>query len=252
MKQFIQRYELAIFFLLTYLLTWWTAPLMNGAILPQGPMLAALVLASLTAGRAGVRVFWNRLRHFRAGGWYLIGPVILIACTGIGFAINLLVGATLVEIPRLLSMGVLLQLLFFGGQWEEPGWTGYALPKLEERFANRPNGAWIAALVLGIFRAIWHLPLFLNGNLYWFDIFVFSFAFQIIIAWIYWQSGRSVLAVMVFHFVSNLLGAIMSPVFDGTDRLVFQALFMSMAGLVALMLVWLSQTRLNQAKATAM
>ena len=252
MKQILKRYELAVFFLLTYLLSWWAAPLMNGALLPHGPMFAALILSGLTVGRVGIRGFWSRLMHFRAGWWYLIGPAIILAYTVAGFVINLLTGATLVEVPRLLSMGVFLQLLFFGGQWEEPGWTGYALPRLEERFAGRPNGARIAALVLGIFRSIWHLPLFLYGKLYWFDIFLFSFAIQIIIAWLYHRSGGSVPAVMVFHFVSNILGAIMSPVFAGTDRLVFQALFMSLAGLVALALVWLPRTRLKQAKASAM
>lgn len=252
MKQTLKRYELAAFFLLTYLLSWWAAPLMNGALLPHGPMFAALILAGLTEGRAGVRAFWNRLMHFRAGRWYLIGPAIILAYTIVGFFINLLAGATLVEVPRLLAMGVFLQLLFFGGQWEEPGWTGYALPRLEERFANRPHGVWIAALVLGIFRAIWHLPLFLYGKLYWFDIFFFSFAIQIIIAWLYHRSGKSVPAVMVFHFVSNVLGAIMSPVFAGAERMIFQALFMSLAGLVALALIWLSQTRLKPAKAPAM
>jgi hypothetical protein len=252
MKQILKRYELAVFFLLTYLLSWWAAPLMNGALLPHGPMFAALILAGLTAGRKGMREFWQRLIHFRAGRWYLIGPAIIVAYTIVGFVINLLAGATLVEVPRLMAMGVFLQLLFFGGHWEEPGWTGYALPRLEERFDDRPNGAWIAALVLGIFRAIWHLPLFLYGKLYWFDIFLFSFAIQIIIACLYHRSGGSVPAVMVFHFVSNISGAIMSPVFAGTDRMVFQALFMSLAGLTALALIWFSQTRLKQAKASAM
>lgn len=251
MKQFLERYELAVFFLLTYLLSWWSAPLMSGGLLPQGPMFAALILAAMTAGRTGVREFWNRLTHFRAGRWYLIGPAIILAYTGSGFIINLLAGATLVEIPRLLSMGVFLQLLVFGGQWEEPGWTGYALPKLEERFADRPNGMLIAVLVLGVFRSLWHLPLFLYGTLYWFDIFMFSFAIQIIIAWLYHRSGKSVPAVMLFHLVSNLMGAIMSPVFSGTDRLVFQALFMSLAGLIALTLVWFSLARLRQEKAAA-
>ena len=112
MKQILKRYELVIFFLLTYLLSWWAAPLMNGALLPQGPMFAALILSGLTAGRAGVRAFWSRLIHFRAGWWYLIGPVIILAYTVAGFVINLLTGATLVEVPRLLSIGVFLQHLF--------------------------------------------------------------------------------------------------------------------------------------------
>ena len=251
MKNLLKRYELAFFFLLTYLLSWWSVPLMNGALIPQGPMFAAMIMIALTMGRLGWREYWKRLTNWRAGWWYLIGPLVILGYSGIAFVINVLSGATLIEPPHWISMGVFMQLLFFGGQWEEPGWTGYALPKLEERFAKHPNGALIAALVLGVFRALWHLPLFLGGKLYWFDIFVFSFAVQIIIAWLYHRSGRSVPAVMLFHFVSNLMGVILSPVFVGAEQLTFYAIFMSLAVLLAVTIIGISQFKMRQERSTA-
>ena len=244
MKNFLSRYEMVIFFLLTYLLSWWSVPLMNGAIIPHGPVIAAVIMVGLMAGRHGLRDFWQRLTNWRAGWWYLIAPLIIIGYTGIAFTLSLWSGAALAETPHWLAMGTFVQLLFFGGQWEEPGWTGYALPKLQERFANRPNSAWMAALLLGVFRALWHLPLFLAGKIYWFDIFVFSFAFQLIIAWLYDRSGKSVPVVMLFHFVSNILGAILFPAFGGADRVMFYALFMSIAVLLAFALVWFSQLKI--------
>ena len=105
--------------------------------------------------------------------------------------------------------------------------------------------------MLGVFRAIWHLPLFLYGKMYWFDIFVFSFAFQIIIAWLYHRSGKSIPVVMLFHFVSNISGAVMFPVFVGAERLMFYALFMSLAALFALVLVWFSQIKFGEKKVEA-
>ena len=251
MKNLVKRYELAFFFLLTYLLSWWSVPLMNGALIPQGPMFAAMIVIALTMGRLGWREYWKRLTNWRAGWWYLIGPLVILGYSGIAFVINVLSGATLIEPPHWMSMGVFVQLLFFGGQWEEPGWTGYALPQLEERFAKHPNGALMAALVLGVFRALWHLPLFLGGKLYWFDIFVFSFAVQIIIAWLYHRSGRSVPAVMLFHFVSNLMGAILSPVFVGAEQLTFYAIFMSLAVLFAVTIIGISQFKRRQERSTA-
>src|SRR5688572_15253601 len=199
MKQFLKKYELSFFFLLTYVLSWWSVPVLDGALIPQGPFFAALIIIALTMGILGLREYWQRLNNWRAGWWYVIGPAIIVAYIGIAFAINLLLGATPTSLPKI-SAGVFVMLLLFGGHWEEPGWTGYALPKLQERF-----GGLTAALVLGIFRAIWHLPLYLQGKLFWFDIFIFSFAMQIIIAWLYERSGKSVPAVMVFHFASNLL-----------------------------------------------
>src|SRR5258706_11966094 len=247
MKQILNRYEMAFFFLLTYLLSWWSVPLMNGAQIPQGPVFAAIILVALVTGRVVLRKYWQQLTQWRAGWWYLIAPSIIIGYTGIAFVINLLTGATLVQTPHWLTLGTFVQLLFFGGQWEELGWTGYALPKLPERFANRPNGSLIAVLVLGVFRAIWHLPLFLYGKMYGFDIFVFSFAFQIIIAWLYDRSGKSVPVVMLFHFTSNVLGAIMFPVFVGAERLMFYALFVSLALVFALVLVWYTQSKFGNA-----
>ena len=55
MKNFFNRYSLILFFPLTYLLSWWSVPLMNGALIPQGPAFAAIILTGLTFGRQGLR-----------------------------------------------------------------------------------------------------------------------------------------------------------------------------------------------------
>jgi membrane protease YdiL (CAAX protease family) len=57
------------------------------------------------------------------------------------------------------------------------------------------------------------LPLFLYGHIPWFDISIFGFAFQLLIAWMFYRSGGSVLAVMLLHFVSNLMGSFTAPMF---------------------------------------
>ena len=74
MKQILNRYEMAFFFLLTYILSWWSVPLMNGAQIPQGPAFAAIILVALVTGRVGLRKYWQQLTQWRAGWWYLIAP----------------------------------------------------------------------------------------------------------------------------------------------------------------------------------
>jgi len=240
---FLTRYQLPLFFLLTYLLSWWAVPFLNGGLVPQGPAFAAVIVTAMVAGKQGLREFWKRLRNFGNGWAYIAGPAIIFGYQGLAYVINLLLGATVVVSPQIPPMGVWLELLIVGGIWEEIGWSGYALPKLQERFANRPNGPLMAALILGIFRAIWHLPLFMYGTLYWFDILIFEVAAQVIIAWLYNRSGGSVLAIMVFHFTSNLMGAATSSVFNGIDRTNYYALFMGLAALIALVIAWRSQLK---------
>jgi hypothetical protein len=144
-------------------------------------------------------------------------------------------------------MATLLQLLLLGGLWEEPGWSGYALPTLQKRFAGRSNGALLATLGTGVFRAIWHLPLFIYGHIPWYDFLIFSFAFQIMISWLYNGSRGSVLIVMIFHFSSNISGAIMSSVFTGAEMTSYYSLFVTLAWVIALIILWKSNLRLGLA-----
>jgi hypothetical protein len=76
---FIARYQLPIFFFLTYLLSWWSVPFANGGLLPHGPAFAALIIFALTAGRQGMSQLWRRMTNWGAGGWYLIGTAVIVA-----------------------------------------------------------------------------------------------------------------------------------------------------------------------------
>jgi len=78
----------------------------------------------------------------------------------------------------------LLSLVLLGGMWEEPGWTGFALPVLQARHGSRPFGFLRASLVMGLIRAGWHLPLMLVGAIPWFDVLFFSMAVQFLVSWL--------------------------------------------------------------------
>jgi membrane protease YdiL (CAAX protease family) len=59
-----------------------------------------------------------------------------------------------VEYPLFLGFVAL-----FGGGLEEPGWRGYLLPRLQNEYT-----AFVAALVIGVVWAGWHLPLFVLSD----------------------------------------------------------------------------------------
>jgi hypothetical protein len=226
---FLKRYAIVLFFPLAYLLSWWSVlvPQAHGGILPHGPAFAALILIALTEGRAGLSAWWKRITNWRVNWiWYLAAPAILIAFHFGGGLINLLLGATLQPIELATLWPSVILLLFLGGQWEEPGWTAYALPKLQEIFAGRPL---LASAILSVLRATWHLPLMVSGAIPWYDVVFLSIAFQFMISWLYNRTNGSAWIVILFHFTSNILGVVTHQLFTGTDWTRHYILFIAVA-----------------------
>jgi len=81
----------------------------------------------------------------------------------------------------------------------------------------------------------------------WFDILIFTFAFQIMVSWLFNGSRGSVLIVMLFHFSSNVCGAIMSSVFTGAEMTSYYSLFVTLAWVIALVILWKSNLKLGLA-----
>jgi len=115
----------------------------------------------------------------------------------------------------LIETGPLLFFLigFFIGALEEIGWRGYA----QEALQRRISVVW-ASLVIGIFWALWHLPLFFLPGSYQAGLGVgtpafWGFNLAIVVgsplyAWFYNVSGRSVFAPLLFHGLGNVAGEI--------------------------------------------
>jgi membrane protease YdiL (CAAX protease family) len=231
----IKRYPLVTFFILAYALSWWLFPVGGGA-LPHGPMLAAIIVLAFTQGRAGLKALLSQATHRRfAWIWYLIAPGIVLAYSAAAVGLNLLLGAQVspnyepLSVVDLLVTAIICLLLL--GMWEEPGWTGYALPRLR---AGR--SLLLASLILAVFRTLWHLPLFLGGDIPWSDI-VANFAGQIIIAWVYYRTDRGLLPAMLVHFGSNFVNETIFSLFEGVDRFQFEWLQTGLACLIVIGLI---------------
>jgi membrane protease YdiL (CAAX protease family) len=122
-----------------------------------GPMTAAAMVIHLSGGSA--RAWAHDIFHvrFHRGWWlYAVGlPFGIAATASVGFV---LAGHTLdfdLVGEHLAALLPLLAITFFvNGGPEEPGWRGFALPRLQERLTPVQ-----ATLVLGVLWALWHLPL---------------------------------------------------------------------------------------------
>ena len=249
MHSFVRRNPILVFALLAYLFSWWPAPFMGGRILSWGLIFSAWIILAITEGKPGIRNWMQFITHWRAAWyWYLVGPGTIFFYTASAYVINILLGATVIHLPHFPDLTTLLTLLLVGGQWEELGWSGYALPALQERFTRHSNGALLAALVVGSMRMIWHLPLVLSGNIAWFDMVFLSFAIQLIFAWLFNRTGGSIPIIMLAHFVSNLNGSTYSGVFAGLEWTNYYVLFIAIALFTAFGIVWKSRRKLGQKK----
>jgi membrane protease YdiL (CAAX protease family) len=241
----VRHHPLATFFVLAYALSWWAWILYALDLFPNpiasfGPFLAALVVLALTEGKAGIgRLFRRMIRWRVAPGWYAVALLLPAVLAGVAAALNVLLGAqppTPAQLdgwPGLIpTFAVLLLVPGFGGAWEEPGWRGYALPRLQ-----RGRSALVASLILAALIAGWHLPLMVTGQIHYSDI-VLILAAVIVVNWVFNNAKGSVLIVMLLHAANNTVsGSFFSPMFTGADSVRQSWLLALVWGVTAILVV---------------
>lgn len=235
------RWPITTFYLLTLAISW---PL---GLLPPGVSIAAIAVAALIDGRRGVGALLRRVTVWRVGvRWYLVallGPVALLAAAA---SVNVLAGAQVAtEGPLVdwLELGKLFGLQVvgvFAGAWEELGWRGFALPRLLERVSPLA-----ASLGVGVLWAVWHIPLFMSGELPWADaaaLVVLSILFTAVFV----RTKQSVLIAFLMHAAFNAAGGIAVLLFEGSDRVQMYWSMTAVTAVVALAVIsmqarwWLS------------
>jgi membrane protease YdiL (CAAX protease family) len=205
-----RAHRLAVFFALTFLLTWWSWPFFALGLAPTpffacGPLVAALVVIGVTEGRAGYRELGARMIRWRAGWvWWLVAVGTPLVVLAVAAAANVaLWGAPAPVLAGMawsqLALGAAIRFVnpLDGPLGEEPGWRGYALPQLQDRRSPLGSG-----VILGVFVALWHLPLVTSGMLPTVGLPI-TFAITLVYVWLFNRTGGSVLLTMVFHIAQG-------------------------------------------------
>jgi membrane protease YdiL (CAAX protease family) len=183
-----------------------SADLPVGSFIWVTPAIAASILVYRENSTAGVARLLRRSfdhRRIRAKGWYV--PILLLppGIYVLTYGVMRLLGLPLptVHLPLLAGLGMFAA-FFIAGEFEELGWSGYALDPLQARWS-----ALQAAVLLGLVWAAFHMvPLLQHGrSVGWIAWWTLStVALRVLLTWVYNNTGNSVFAVVLMHAMTNL------------------------------------------------
>lgn len=265
MKKYIQEHAVIFYFIAAYAIAWGGVlfvfrneglepyqgeSVLSGKINPNylyvwiamlvAPAIAGILFTLITGGREGIRKLFASLIKWKVSlKWYslaiFIFPVVLL----------LLFLFFSVFSPRFypshmivigLSAGVI------GGFFEEIGWTGFALPKLQQFYSP-----FKAAIILGIIHTFWHLLAdWWGGVNFYKELYVIHFvlwvlcltALRIIITWIYNNTSSLLLAQLTHATFTASQLMFTPPALNATESVVWYMGFVLVVwGIVAAILI---------------
>ena len=179
---------------------------------PFGPTIAGFVLTARTEGKAGVKRLWKRFWNRNLSWKWLLVLLLFFPVKNLilRFSAQVFAGTWqppfgLLEQPWMILPPFIASILN-GGLSEEFGWRGYALPRFQAKW-----NALTAALILGFIEGCWHIPLvFMPGDERFgmlIPVLILPYlATGIFRAWIFNNTGGSVLAAVLFHAAGNTAG----------------------------------------------
>jgi uncharacterized protein len=217
----VKRHPLITFFVLTFVLSWWTIPLYAVGLSPSplfpGPVLAALIVIPLTQGWAGLRELGSRMIRWRVGWrWYAVALGLPLAAAAVAGALIVALGApvpALATLPPLTSIVMVFAIKLInplnGPMGEEPGWRGLALPGLQSS-----RSPLVATLILAPLVALWHVPLVFAHEITLAGL-LGAFAFTFVATWVFNHTGGSVFMTLVTHAAEGTFGLLVGTVLVG-------------------------------------
>jgi membrane protease YdiL (CAAX protease family) len=170
------------------------------------PLVAAMILVFRENGYDAIKELLKRTLDYKRIDpkiWYVpiitLMPVVLLLSYGVMCLIPLPLPEPHI---RVLSIPILFVVFFLAAVGEEGGWMGYAIDPMLDRW-----GALTAGALLGLVWVAWHIiPLVQSHRspewIGWWCLG--TVAIRIVMVWLYVNTGKSVMAAVLFHAVSNV------------------------------------------------
>ena len=269
----LTRHPLVCYFIIAYVGSWllalpyvrfahgagllpfrWPVPFpVSATVIPfAGPFLAAFIMTGMTEGKAGIRRLLRRIVLWRVGlRWYLFALVGILVITVLGAVLlpGVLVSFRAPALSWVLTYSVSFVMAFFigGPLGEEPGWRGFALPRLQQLY-----GPLVGTLLLGPLHVLWHLPYFFipewgtsRDSILEVSCYVLSgVALTFVYTWLFNRTKGSVLLPILAHTSVDAFNPsefFSAPIVRGASNVPFLIAF----GPLAVLLVLFTRGRLG-------
>ncbi len=226
-RNVLKRHPILSFYILAFLISWlgWVPQALAGYGLFSadsplftllgggGPALAAIIVTLALREEGGIGRLFAPLAKWRvSAGWFAFVLAFWFVVAGIALSLEALWRRNIPSVDLRIVGGRLVFVfvgMLFSNVWEEIGWRGFALPRLQERFAD---GAIV--LLMGLLWSLWHVPLLVNpsspmSRLPWYGEIPFSLALTVLYTWLYRHTGGSLLLVTIFHALSNTVAFVL-------------------------------------------
>lgn len=207
----------------------------------SGPFISGILMNFLVDGKEGLHKLLSRLSQWRVKArWYavavLTGPFLVAAVL---FTLSIFDKAFL---PGIVMTNDKIGSLIFGIGWglvgrgllEETGWTGFAVPKLRQRYSVLSTG-----IIVGILWGIWHFMIafwasnYLGGVDSWI-MFVAGFlafyllalpAYRVLLVWVFDRTGGNLPVIMLMHAFLSASTLIFQPSAAGEIAFIWNFVF---------------------------
>jgi membrane protease YdiL (CAAX protease family) len=174
-------------------------------------LLPAFMISSGLSKNSEIKmVFQSYIRPKGHFIWYLVAILLMPISLLLGAIVTILMGQSVTwvsflnifELIGLIAITFLYTFFYGAGTNEEPGWRGFALPRLQLKFSPL-----LASLILGLIWGFWHTPIYLPqyDSIFQYAIFLLNTVkIAVILTWLYNRTGGSVLATALLHTIGNI------------------------------------------------
>lgn len=211
------------------------------------PCFTAIAMIYASQNEMLIQDFWTRVLLFKISPVYLLVILFLMPCAlFLATGISLFWGGSKEQFSLAKEfsvmkgwsiLGVVIPLIL-APLVEELGWRGYGVDSLRAYF-----NLFTTSLLFGGLWAVWHLPAFFIKGYYqnqlWHlgIIHVMNFFLSVVVVaflmnWVYYKTGRSIPAVILFHSILNL-SSVLFKTEPGTKCIVTVILFAVVISVIA-------------------